>query len=33
LGEDGSLRRLDQGGTVVGLFEQVSYDEAEVHLH
>jgi phosphoserine phosphatase RsbU/P len=33
LAEDGSLRRLDRGGTVVGLFEQVSYDEAEVRLH
>jgi sigma-B regulation protein RsbU (phosphoserine phosphatase) len=33
LGGDGSLRRLDCGGTVVGLFEQASYDEAEVELH
>jgi phosphoserine phosphatase RsbU/P len=33
LGGDGSLRRLDRGGTVVGLFEQVSYDEATVQLH
>src|SRR5205809_8088907 len=33
LGEDGSMRRLDRGGTVVGLFVQVSYDEATAQLH
>jgi sigma-B regulation protein RsbU (phosphoserine phosphatase) len=33
LGGDGSLRRLDRGGTVVGLFEQASYDEGSVQLH
>jgi phosphoserine phosphatase RsbU/P len=29
---DGSLRRLDQGGTVVGLFDNLSFDEASVQL-
>jgi phosphoserine phosphatase RsbU/P len=33
LAGDGSLRRLDRGGTVVGLFEQASYDEGSVPLH
>ena len=28
LGEDGSVRRLEQGGTVVGLFDHRSYEEA-----
>ena len=32
LGKDGSIRRLDRGGTVVGLFDQVEYDEATVYL-
>jgi sigma-B regulation protein RsbU (phosphoserine phosphatase) len=32
IGEDGSLRRLDQGGTVVGLFDNLSFDEGEVQL-
>jgi sigma-B regulation protein RsbU (phosphoserine phosphatase) len=32
LGEDHSLRRLDQGGTVIGLFDHKSYDEASVQL-
>ena len=32
ISEDGSLRRLDQGGTVVGLFDNLSFDEASVHL-
>ena len=27
IAQDGSLRRLDRGGTVVGLFDQVSYEE------
>ncbi len=31
-GEDHSIRRLDQGGTVIGLFERTSYDEACVQL-
>jgi sigma-B regulation protein RsbU (phosphoserine phosphatase) len=29
---DGSLRRLESGGTVVGLFEHVSYDEGVVQM-
>ena len=29
---DGSIRRLDQGGTVVGLFDNLSFDEASVQL-
>jgi sigma-B regulation protein RsbU (phosphoserine phosphatase) len=32
LGEDGTLRRLDRGGTVVGLFARVSYEEASIQL-
>jgi sigma-B regulation protein RsbU (phosphoserine phosphatase) len=32
LGEDQSMRRLDCGGTVVGLFDQMSYEEATVQL-
>jgi sigma-B regulation protein RsbU (phosphoserine phosphatase) len=32
LGHNGALRRLDCGGTVVGLFEQVSYEERVVTL-
>lgn len=30
---DGSVRRLDCGGTVIGLFEHVHYDESSVQLH
>lgn len=33
LGADRSIRRLDIGGTVVGLFEHVEYQERTVHLH
>src|SRR5450631_1709902 len=33
LGQDHSIRRLDQGGTVVGLFDHRSYDEAAVQLN
>jgi sigma-B regulation protein RsbU (phosphoserine phosphatase) len=33
LGEDGSTRRLDVGGTVVGLFDRVEYEEQTVQLH
>lgn len=33
LGSDRVLRKLDQGGTVVGLFDEQSYDEAFVSLH
>jgi phosphoserine phosphatase RsbU/P len=29
---DGSIRRLDQGGMVVGLFDNLSFDEASVQL-
>jgi sigma-B regulation protein RsbU (phosphoserine phosphatase) len=32
LGADRSVRKLDQGGTVVGLFDDLSFDEASVHL-
>ena len=32
LGSSRSIRRLDQGGTVVGLFDDKSYDESLVHL-
>jgi sigma-B regulation protein RsbU (phosphoserine phosphatase) len=32
IGTDGALRRLDQGGTVVGLFDNLTFDEATVHL-
>ncbi|HEY6253075.1 MAG TPA: PP2C family protein-serine/threonine phosphatase [Candidatus Angelobacter sp.] len=33
LGDDGSVRRLEIGGTVVGLFESVEFDESTVHLY
>jgi len=33
LGEDGTRRRLDVGGTVVGLFDGVEYQEQTVQLH
>jgi phosphoserine phosphatase RsbU/P len=33
LSEDGSTRRLDTGGTVVGLFENVEYQEQTVELY
>lgn len=32
MAEDGSTRRLDCGGTVVGLFDNVNYDEASISL-
>jgi len=32
LGERGSIRRLEDGGTVVGLFDEVRYDEGSVQL-
>jgi phosphoserine phosphatase RsbU/P len=32
LSADGAVRRLDQGGTVIGLFESVGYDQATVEL-
>ncbi|HZQ22746.1 MAG TPA: SpoIIE family protein phosphatase [Terriglobales bacterium] len=33
IAEDGSLRRLDCGGTVVGLFDHLSFQEASIQLH
>jgi phosphoserine phosphatase RsbU/P len=33
ISEDGSLRRLEAGGTVVGLFDNMSYDEGSVEMH
>ncbi len=33
LGADGSIRRLETGGTVVGLFDAVDYEEATVELN
>ncbi len=32
MGEDGSIRRLEVGGTVVGLFDRMSYEQASVQL-
>jgi sigma-B regulation protein RsbU (phosphoserine phosphatase) len=32
IGEDGSLRRLECGGTVVGLFDNLSFEEASIEL-
>ena len=32
MSQDGSIRRLECGGTVVGLFDQVSYEEESVEL-
>jgi sigma-B regulation protein RsbU (phosphoserine phosphatase) len=32
LSADGTMRRLDQGGTVIGLFESVVYEQASVEL-
>jgi sigma-B regulation protein RsbU (phosphoserine phosphatase) len=32
LAENGDLRRLDHGGTVVGLFDRVAYEESSVQL-
>jgi sigma-B regulation protein RsbU (phosphoserine phosphatase) len=33
IGEDGAVRRLEAGGTVVGLFENVNYNEGSVEMH
>jgi phosphoserine phosphatase RsbU/P len=33
IGEDGTVRKLEAGGTVVGLFENVTYDEGSVEMH
>jgi len=32
LGQDGSIRRLDQGGTVVGLMDGMHYAEDSFHM-
>jgi phosphoserine phosphatase RsbU/P len=32
LGESGSIRRLEDGGTVVGLFDELNYDEGSVQM-
>jgi sigma-B regulation protein RsbU (phosphoserine phosphatase) len=32
ISRDGSIRRLDQGGTVVGLFDNLTFDEATIPL-
>ena len=32
ISEDGQVQRLDQGGTVVGLFDNLTFDEATVEL-
>jgi sigma-B regulation protein RsbU (phosphoserine phosphatase) len=32
ISRDGTVRRLDQGGTVVGLFDNLTFDEATVQL-
>ena len=33
IGKDGAVRRLEAGVTVVGLFDNMSYDEGSVQLH
>ena len=33
VGENGAIRRLEAGGTVVGLFDRMTYDEGSVELH
>ncbi len=33
IGEDGAVRRLETGGTVVGLFDNMTYDEGSVEMH
>ncbi|HXP39186.1 MAG TPA: SpoIIE family protein phosphatase [Candidatus Acidoferrales bacterium] len=33
IGEDGAVRRLEAGGTVVGLFDNMAYDEGSVQMH
>ena len=33
IAKDGSVRRLEVGGTVVGLFDNLSYQEASVEMH
>jgi sigma-B regulation protein RsbU (phosphoserine phosphatase) len=33
IGTDGAVRKLEAGGTVVGLFDNMLYEEAEVEMH
>jgi sigma-B regulation protein RsbU (phosphoserine phosphatase) len=33
IGENGAVRRLEAGGTVVGLFDNMTYDEGSVQMH
>ena len=33
IGRDGAVRRLEAGGTVVGLFDNMTYDEGSVEMH
>jgi sigma-B regulation protein RsbU (phosphoserine phosphatase) len=33
IGKDGSVRRLEAGGTVVGLFDRMTYEEDSVEMH
>ena len=33
IGENGAVRRLEAGGTVVGLFDRMTYDEGSVLMH
>jgi len=33
IGKDGTIRRLEAGGTVVGLFDNMTYDEGAVEMH
>src|ERR1700683_520092 len=33
IGENGAVRRLEAGGTVVGLFDNMTYDEGAVEMH
>jgi len=33
IGKEGGVRRLEAGGTVVGLFDNMCYDEASVEMH
>jgi sigma-B regulation protein RsbU (phosphoserine phosphatase) len=33
IGKDGAVRRLEAGGTVVGLFDNMTYDEGSVEMH
>ena len=33
IGKDGAIRRLEAGGTVVGLFDNMTYDEGSVEMH